>query len=191
MILAFSKSSMARPYSWRLIDLWRLTVPSTCPLYHGLEIAAATASSSASTPAAKAASLLLVAVAIHGSRRASSLERIFAWKRSRTSRAATSAGTVRSIKAFTIAVCAEPVSRSVVMLRATVRALIEAAAAWPSFSSRRRRVAHSLTTRSEPAKPDAFSRRHSSAPTRHPAFHSASSASDQASSELWRLLNVS
>ena len=39
---------------------------------------------------------------------------------------------------------------------------------------RRRRVAHSLTTRRDPRKPRPLSRRHSSAPLRQPAFHCSS-----------------
>jgi len=114
-----------------------------------------------------------------------------AWKRSRASRALISAGTAFLITALIRAVCADPVSRSVVRLGAMVRALSPVPPVWPRFSSRRRRVANSLTMRNEPPKPDAFSRRHSSAPIRQPAFHSASRVSDQASSELWRVRNVS
>ncbi|MFC3592130.1 AMP-binding protein [Novosphingobium piscinae] len=49
---------------------------------------------------------------------------------------------------------------AMLMLRAMVRALSPAPPVWPSFSSRRRRVAHSLTTRNEPPNPASFSRRH-------------------------------
>lgn len=74
-------------------------------------IAAATACLSASIPAAKLASLPSWADAIHGSRRAASLERIIAWKRFNTSRAATRSGAAVSIVALTSAILADALSR--------------------------------------------------------------------------------
>ncbi len=172
---ALSRSGFARPYIWRLMSLRRFTFPSTWPLDQGSVIAAAMAALSASTPAAKLARVLFLATAIHGSRRAASLHRIIAWKRSIRSRATINSGTAVSMAALTSAILAGPASRSMVRPRAMVRALSGDPAGWPRRSSRRRRVAHSLTTRSEAANPGALNLRQSSAPTRQPPVHSASS----------------
>lgn len=63
-------------------------------------------------------------------------------------------------------------SRPIVMRRAIVLADgIRCRFCVSTFSARRLRVAHSLTTRSEPGKPRAVKRRQSSAPLRQPDAH--------------------
>jgi hypothetical protein len=58
-------------------------------------------------------------------------------------------------------------------------------------SARRRRVAHSLTTRKAPRKPLAFRRRPTSAPLQQPELHSSSSNGRYASIELCRIQKIS
>src|SRR6266478_4749035 len=69
-----------------------------------------------------------------------------------SSRASTSSGTPRSIAATVTLSALESASRLIVMSRAMVRDEGVRFSAPSAFSARRRRDAHSLTTRSQPAK---------------------------------------
>ncbi|MET4115906.1 transposase [Bradyrhizobium sp. JR1.5] len=64
---ACSKSSLARPYIWRLTSLSLVIWPSVCPLDHDVAIAALTAALSLMTPLAKDMTRLARARSNHGS----------------------------------------------------------------------------------------------------------------------------
>ena len=88
-------------------------------------------------------------------------------------RASTSSGMPLSIAGKSISSTLEGASRSLVIRRAIVRAEGVRLSASSAFSARRRRVAHSLTTRREPRKPCVLRRRHSSLALRWPAAQGA------------------
>lgn len=75
------------------------------------------------------------------------------WKASMCSRAATSAGAVRSTMATITGSAIVSVSRASVMSRVSARGAGQRRRA-VAMASRRRRLAYSVTTRREPAKPD-------------------------------------
>jgi hypothetical protein len=78
-----------------------------------------------------------------------------------TSRSSTSRGTPCSIAAMVTVSDFDSVSRPVAMSRAIVRADGTRCRLWASgVSARRRRVAHSVTTRTEPLNPRALRQRH-------------------------------
>lgn len=81
------------------------------------------------------------------------LRRIMTWKASMISRASTSNGTPASTAATVSVSAFESVSRQVVISRAMVLAeAMRCRGSASACSARRRRVAHSVTTRSEPRK---------------------------------------
>ena len=138
-------------------------------------------------PFTKDPSRLGAASEIHGSRSALLWHWIMVWNLSMRSRATTSAGAASSMIAIVRATVLDRASRSIVIMRAIPRAdgtlRFRASASGAMASSFRRRVAHSVTTRSPPAKPAAFTRRHSAAPLRQPFAQSASSCFRKGSSE--------
>lgn len=115
-----------------------------------------------------------------------------AWDPAMISRASTKDGTPFSIAAIVTVSAFERVWRPIVIKRAIVRA---DGMRWrfsvSAFSARRRRVAHSLTTLSDPRNPYSLRRRHRSALLRHPGVHWASSQGRCTSSELCRARKTS
>ena len=184
------RSMLARPPIWRFTVFGREIRPSVCPFDHGSAMAAEIASRSPATPRAKAPTGEDKAVCSQASSRAGSRPRIRAWKPSTASRAATSRGTARSTVATITASARLSLSRASVSSRASARGAGQRVG-WALASSRRRRVAHSVTTRRDPAKPAARRRRQSSAPLREPSAHSAFRRSSHGSSELARGRNGS
>ncbi len=162
---ASSRSSFARPYIWRFASFGLVICPSVCPLDQTEAIAARTAAMSFVTPLAKEATRLARDRSIQASCSVSAFARTIAWKAAIASRASTSRGTPPSIAATVTVSDLDSISRPVVMSRAIV--LAEGVRCRPStstFSARRRRPAHSETTRKHPRKPRVFKRRHSSQP---------------------------
>ena len=132
--------------------------------------AAVTAASSFMTPVAKEATRLDRARSTQVPSSATARLRIMPRKPAMSSRASTSSGTPVSIAATVSVSDLDNASRPTLSRRATVRA--EGArpkAPAGARSVRRRRVAHSVTTRKEPRKPCLRSCRHSSAPLCDPA----------------------
>ena len=129
-------------------------LPSVWPLDHDEEIAARTAASSLRTPRAKDAIRLDRAGGSRGPRREMSLSRSMAWNSATRVLASTKAGTPSSTAARVLVSALDSLSRCEVINGAMVRAEGTRrrflSLAW---SARRRRVAHSPTTRREPRKP--------------------------------------
>lgn len=162
---ASSRSIFARPYICRFTSFSFVICPSVCPLDQAEMIAARTAALSLMIPLAKDATRLAFAHSIQASSSPSSFFRIISWKAAMMLRASTSSGTPSSTAAIVTASDLESASRPVVISRAIVlaegtRRKVPASA----FSARRRRPAHSETTRKQPRKPCLLRRRQSSEP---------------------------
>lgn len=100
---ARSKSSLARPYIWRLTNFNFVICPSVCPLGQGSTMAAFTAFQSSLKPLAKERSGVCRASSIHVASSAPFCCLIIRWKRSARFRTTTSAGTPASIVATSVA----------------------------------------------------------------------------------------
>src|SRR3984957_16938263 len=176
MTRACRRSSLPRPYIWRLTSLSFVIWPSVCPLDHADEIAAQTAALSLATPFANEATKLDRARSSHGSKSASDFARTIAWKSATIPLASTSIVKPPSIAATTAVSAFERLSRPTVNKRAMVRADGTRVSAPASlFSACLRRAAHSATTRRHPRKPCCLRDRHSFAPLRRSAAHGAAS----------------
>jgi len=128
------------------------------------------------TPRANEATRPMPARVSHLSSLSGAIARTIVWNAPTTSRASTSAGTPSSTAATVSVSALVKRSRPVVSHRARVRADgTRCSRSILACSARRRRVAHSPTTRSDPRKPCPFALRQSSVALRLPASHWASS----------------
>ena len=100
MTRAWSRSSLPRPYIWRLTSLSLVICPSVWPLDQGVVIAALTAALSFMMPLANEATRLERARSSQASSSARDFFRIMAWKAAMISRASTSSGAPPSIAAI-------------------------------------------------------------------------------------------
>lgn len=153
-------SSLARSNICRLTSFKREICPSVWPFDHGCVCAAATAILSFRRPPAMDLRKLRAAASIQVSRSGRFCSRIMAWKRNSRALASSSIGTSASIVATRTASAFVRLSRPVVIRPERIRAE-GTLPGDPSGarSPRRRRVAHSPTTRRLPVNPLARSRR--------------------------------